>query len=272
LPPIEVLLEIAAAGAVSAGLLALLWRWRRAAWPAAVAVGAGYATADGLARSLPDLVPTDSTRLLLHFAVAGALAGVLETSERVPRAVRLGVRALLSFGSVALLLRGLAEPPATWVIAALGAGVLALWSALAWRARHVEGFALPLLLFLPAAAGAKALEYVQSGVLGQLSGALSAALAPCIAMAFWNRTVARGMVPVAVLTSTGLWLSGHYFSFVVLPAASVALLALAPLAAVRRHRWAGVVAALLAVGLAVVIADAAAPEPAPDDPYADYFK
>ena len=38
------LVEIAIAGAVAAAVFALAWRWRKRAWPAALALAAGYTT------------------------------------------------------------------------------------------------------------------------------------------------------------------------------------------------------------------------------------
>jgi len=269
-PPVEVLLEILPAAAVSGGVLLAAWlfKWRTRAWPAAVAVGAGYATSHALIRGAPEALPADATQLLFHFALAGALVGVVE--DRLPVAARWGARAVLAGIVPWLLLRGLAEhtwesttEAALWY-AGLGLGLFLVWSVLEWRARRLEGVAQPLVFCLVAGGGAVALAAGRSGVLGQMSGALAAALGPLVLLALlMPKRTARGAIPVFVLLLAALAMSGHFFAE--LPAPSALLVFVAPLAAVRRH-WLGAAVALVLVGAAIYLSHAANPP----DPYGGY--
>jgi len=273
-PPIEVLLEILPAAAVSGGVLLAAWllpRWRNRAWPAAVAVGAGYATSHALIRGAPEALPADATQLLFHFALAGALLGVVE--DKLPVAARWGARAVGSAAIPWLLLRGLEEH--TWEstteavswYAGLGLGLFLVWSVLEWRARQVAGMAQPLVFCLVAGGGAAALALGRSGVLGQMGGALSAALGPLVLLALLvPKRTAQGAIPVFVLVLAALVMSGYFFAE--LPATSAVLLCVAPLAAVRRW-WPGAVVALLLVGAAVYLSYSAN-LPDPNDPYSGY--
>jgi len=272
-PPVEVLFEILPAAAVSAGVLLAAWflpRWRTRAWPAALAVGAGYATSHALIRGAPEALPADATQLLFHFAIAGALLGIAEGLE-LPVAARWGARAVLSAAVPWLLLRGLAEHTwesttegALWY-AGLGLGLFSVWAVLEWRARGLEGPAQPLVFCLVAGGGALALAAGRSGVLGQMAGALAAALAPLVLYVFLVKPAraARGAIPVFVLVLAALAMSGHFFAE--LPASSALLLLIAPLAAVRRH-WLGAAVALVLVGAAIYLSYAANPP----DPYGGY--
>jgi hypothetical protein len=270
-PPVEVLLEILPAAAVSGGVLLAAWllpRWRNRAWPAAVAVGAGYATSHALIRGAPEALPADATQLLFHFALAGALLGAVE--GKLPVAARWGARAVLAAVVPWLLLRGLEEH--TWEstteavswYTGLGLGLFLLWSVLEWRARHLEGPSQPLVFCLVAGGGALALAAGRSGVLGQLSGVLAATLGPLVLLAFLvPKRTARGAIPVFVLLLAALAMSGHFFAE--LPAASALLLLIAPLAAVRRP-WLGAAVAAVLVGAAIYLSYAANPP----DPYSGY--
>jgi hypothetical protein len=273
-PPVEVLLEILPAAGVSAGVLLVAWllpRWRTKAWPAAIAVGAGYATSHALARGAPEALPADSTQLLFHFALAGALLGVVE--DKLPVAARWAARAVLSAAIPWLLLRGLAEhtwestTEAVFWYAGLGLGLFLVWSLLEWRTRQVQGVPQPLVFCLVAGGGAAALALGRSGVLGQMGGALSAALGPLVLLALLvPQRTARGAIPVFVLLLAALAMSGHFFAE--LPAASALLLFVAPLAAVRRW-WLGTAVALVLVGVAIYLSYAAN-LPDPNDPYSGY--
>jgi hypothetical protein len=271
-PPKEVLFEILPAAAVSAGVLLAAWflpRWRTRAWPAALAVGAGYATSHAFIRGAPEALPADATQLLFHFAIAGALLGIAEGLE-LPVAARWGARAVLSAAVPWLLLRGLEEH--TWEstkeamlwYAGLGFGLFSVWAVLEWRARQVQGGPQPLVFCLVAGGGAVALAAGRSGVLGQMAGALAAALGPLVLLAFLEpKRSARGAIPVFVLVLAALAMSGHFFAE--LPASSALLLLIAPLAAVRRW-WLGATVALALVGAAIYLSHAANPP----DPYGGY--
>ncbi|MHC4576133.1 MAG: hypothetical protein ACYTFD_05925 [Planctomycetota bacterium] len=272
--PREVLLEILPAAAVSGVVLVVTWRWRARAWPVALAVGAGYATSHALARGLPALLPADATQLLFHFALAGALLGLVEASGRLPAAGTWIVRALLAGLVPWLLLRSLTRhtwettgEAAAW-LGGLGLGLLCLWSLLEWRAPRLTGFPQPLVLLIVAGGGALALQFARSGLLGQMSGALAAALGPVVLLGMLTPglSLRRGAVPVLVLVTAALWMSGHFFAE--LPAASALLLAATPLVAVRRG-WVSALLAVVPVAVAVYLAHAAN-APDPSDPYAGF--
>jgi len=270
-PPVEVLFEILPAAAVSAGVLLAAWflpRWRTRAWPAALAVGAGYATSHAFIRGAPEALPADATQLLFHFAIAGALLGIVEGLE-LPVAARWGARAVLSAAVPWLLLRGLEEhtwesttEAALWY-AGLGLGLFSVWAVLEWRARQVQGVPQPLVFCLVAGGGAVALAAGRSGVLGQMAGALAAALGPLVLFAFLVKSRRTGAIPVFVLVLAALAMSGYFFAE--LPASSALLLLIAPLAAVRRW-WLGAAVALVLVGAAIYLSHAANPP----DPYGGY--
>jgi hypothetical protein len=142
-----------------------------------------------------------------------------------------------------------------------------VWSLLEWRTRQVQGVPQPLVFCLVAGGGAAALALGRSGVLGQMGGALSAALGPLVLLALLvPQRTARGAIPVFVLLLAALAMSGHFFAE--LPAASALLLFVAPLAAVRRW-WLGTAVALVLVGVAIYLSYAAN-LPDPNDPYSGY--
>ena len=252
--PLGLLLEILAAGGVSAAVCLLAWPWWRRGWAAALAVGGGCATSYLLARGLPALAPVDATELLFGFALAGAGLGLLEVSGWFPRGVPVW-RAVACLSVAWLLLRGL--PAETWQPAVCALALFLVWSLLGWRAERLEGASLPLVLLITAAGSAVALEQARSGFLGQMAGAVAAACGPLLLLALIDPAVKmRGAIAPAALFLGALLICGHFFAE--LDARSALLLAAAPLCAVRRW-WLGALLAALLAGAAIYLIVAGRP-------------
>jgi hypothetical protein len=265
--PVDVLVEIVPAALVSGAILLFTWRWREQAWRAPVAVGAGFAATFVYALGLPGWMPVDTTRLLLHFAVAAAVFGAVDA--RLPRPLAWALRLVFSAAVPWLLLRGLPEPPVTSMIVA-GAALFATWMALDWRARAVDGWAQPLAILITAGAGGQALAAAGTGLIGQLSGALAAATGPLLVFGLLHekQTLARGGAGAVAVLAGALWMCGHFFAE--LPLSSACLLMAAPLAATRKRWWAGALVAAILAGLAVYLSMHANPA-GPSSPYDEYF-
>lgn len=266
--PVDVFLEIVPAALVSGAILLFTWRWREQAWRAPLAIGAGFATTFVYALGLPGWMPVDTTRLLLHFAVAAAVLGIVDA--RLPRPLAWALRLVFSAAVPWLLLRGLPEPPVTAMVVA-AAALFVVWMALDWRAQVVDGWAQPLAILITAAAGGQALAAANNGLLGQLSGALAAAVGPLLLFGplHGRQTLARGGAGVVAVIAAGLWMTGHFFSQN-FPLSSACLLAAAPLAATKKRWWAGALVAALLAALAVYLAMHANPVDF-GDPYEDYY-
>lgn len=117
---------------------------------------------------------------------------------------------------------------------------------------------MPAALVVVAFGGAQALAFARSGFLGQMGGALAAAAAPALALAFLapRLSLARGGVTAFTLVALPLWVCG--WRLAKLPIESAALLAVAPIAAQRRW-WIGALAAAAAAAFAAYLARAANP-------------
>ena len=136
------LIEIGIAGAVAAAVLALAWRWRERAWPAALALAAGYATGHVLIQDgFAGWAPPAADQWLLHVAVVAGVAGCAGLGKRSRMWVRLALCALVAWVLVGKV------PVSTWQTsnaalywtAALGGGLFAWWSEVDFRGRKVEG-------------------------------------------------------------------------------------------------------------------------------------
>ena len=136
------LVEIAIAGATAAAVLALTWRWRERAWPAALALGAGYVTGHLLIQDgLAGFAPPAAEEWLVHIALAAALVGCAGLGKRGRLCARLALSALVAWVLVGKV------PASTWQssnaalywTAALGGALFVWWSDLDFRGRKVEG-------------------------------------------------------------------------------------------------------------------------------------
>jgi len=256
IPPIEILFQIGYAAAVSAAVLLVTWPWRERGWPVPVALGAGVATCHVLARGVPAPWPVERTERLLHFAILGTLIGCLEAVLRLPAPVRWAGRVVVAGGCAWALM--LPADPA-WKIALVGAGFLAAWSALQWRASRVDGYGGPAVLVVVAGAGAQALAFGHAGVLGELAGALAAAAGLLLVYSFLvpRLSLSRGGVTAFALVALPLWAWGWRVAD--MPLESAALLAVAPIATQRRG-WLGALVALAAAAFAAYVSFRANPD------------
>jgi hypothetical protein len=279
---IELLLGILLPAVVALGALLVAWRPLPEAepeggqgWGPPLALWLGYAAGHWALRGFPPFPPAESLDWLFWLAWAAGAAGCLEAAGRSAGWVRFATRALVSAAAVWLILRarlqsssGLAS---AGLVAATGCALLALWALLEGLAERRPGSSLPLVLWTTAAASSVSLVLSGSVVLGQLAGALAAALGALVVVSWWRPAAARfrGAPAVAAVALGGLWISGAVYSE--LPLASALLLAAAPVAAwegeapaVRRLKpWqatlARFLAALIPAAVAVAIAFAASP-------------
>jgi hypothetical protein len=203
---------------------------------AALAIGAGDLAAHVALRGWRGWVPKESLDWIAASAAAGLLVGVLGLTRRGPAALRLLWRAGFGFAAAwfvagrALARRGelstvLGEMA---LVAAAGA---AGWSLLESR-RDADDAARPAWLpplMLTTAAGSAALAVGLSGsvVLGQLTGALAAALGGALVATRLRLAppLLPGAAPVLALTLLGLLLAACVHAS--LPPLAAALLALA---------------------------------------------
>lgn len=256
LPPVQILVQIGYAAAVSAAVLLFTWPWRERGWPVPVALGLGVATCHVAWFGFPALWPIDRSERIVHFALLGMVLGAIEaSSRRVPAPVRWISRALVAAGCAGMLM--LPRDPA-WKVALVGVGFLAAWSALEWRAARVEGLGTPAALVVVATAGAQAVAWGLAPNLAQSAGALAAAAGPLALYALLRPrlSLARGGVTAFTLAALPLWLCGWRLGK--LPLASAALLAVAPIAAQRRW-WLGALVAAAAAAFAAYLSHAANP-------------
>jgi hypothetical protein len=263
-----VLLPVLVAAAV---LLAGLRPWRRpgaegrGGWWGAWALAAAFFAASWALRGRPHLPAREATEWIPWLAVPAA-AAALPLARRLPGWGTWLARGALSLALSVLLLLPLlrhtwsAGAGTAW-IAGLAAAVLLLWWALEGLAARLRDPSVPLVLLGVASGSGAVLMLSGSALLGQLAGALAAALGPLWLVSWWRKDagLGRAAVPVVVVVLAGLWMAGRFYAD--LPAASAALLALAGPAAwtvllppVRRLAlW-----ARLAIGAAAVIVPLAA--------------
>jgi len=272
--PREVLLHLLPVPFAAGLVLLATWPWRKRTWPAALALGVAYAV--GHIRILGYPPPLLAAQDWVLPATTGAAIVAILLGDREWRwPVRLVGIAIASAALAALYLQQLPQPPwetpvtfenpeggppdATRMIlwhAGLSLVLFGLWAGLDWRANAVRGFVLPFALWLTASGAAGAMILAHSASLSELVAILSAAMGAFAVMGFLNREqrISAGPYAAAMLL---LLVSGHLYTEV-LPLSAVALLAAAPLLAVRRW-WLTLIMVALAVGLAVWLTDSANP-------------
>jgi hypothetical protein len=250
-------------------VLLLTWRpWRRdlaperTTWGVGLALAAGYLVGHVGVDGRPPWPPREAVDRLWYLTFAAAALSLLDGWRRCPAWLCWLLRTALWLSAVWVLARpalrqGSGAVPALLVPATAG---LLFWAALAALARRLPGAALPLAL-LPTAAGSAVLLYrCHSARLAQLAGVVAASLLPVLARSYVRPTLNVATAPV-VLLLPGLWLTARLYAYTTPPAASLALLAAAALAAgvaclpgVRRlPAWQrNLLAAALAVPLAVL--------------------
>jgi hypothetical protein len=222
-------------------VLVIAWRpWRSQRTPAGgewggpLALGAGFAAGYLALFGRPPFPPIDSTDWLFFLAVLLAVSGVIDGLWRLPGWLRcvvgLAVAALTVTSLLSPLVRNTWGPAegAAW-LAALAAIVWLVWSSLDALAGRDGNDSL--VLQLVAVSGMASLVLMLSGSLklAQLGGAQTAALGASLLVSLVSRSrgFARGAIPVFVVLSSGLMISGHFFAS--LTAANALLLGAAPL-------------------------------------------
>ena len=113
----------------------------------------------------------------------------------------------------------------------LGIVMFSLWYCLNALLERARGPSSPICLIITFGGVALVLGMSGSALLGQLGGAVAAALGAAALLAFWRPSfgLGRGATPVLVTLLAGLLLNGYFYAGLMLPCA--ALLALSPLAA-----------------------------------------
>ncbi len=225
----------------AAGLILLLgWRpWKRALEPDAAAAAAGPLALGGawLAAQIAivgvALPPVQASDWLAVLVAAAVLGGLVEALRRPPAWMRWSWRAALSLALPALLALPLwrsswSSLEALAVIGAAAIGVFGAWSLLEAQARRRAGAAMPLLLAVLAGGSALVLALSGSASLGQLGGALAAAVGAALVIALLQPrlSLAHGAIGPLVIALAGLWLNGTFYADV--PIGSLVLLFVAP--------------------------------------------
>jgi len=219
------------AAAVISGLFAIAGRlWRANSWGDAVALALGYAGGHVVSVGWPAFPPAEATQWLPYFAILVMFVAVLDTLLRPAGLVRALVWFLLCAGILRSLLGskfqyGWSPLEGSLWIACLAAGMLVLTAILDRAAQRDVSISFPLILAIVAGGTAVALMLSGSMLLGQLGFVLTAVFGTIVAVGFLlpRAVPGRGIVPVAVVVLSGLWLSGYFFAE--LPAASALLLA-----------------------------------------------
>jgi hypothetical protein len=219
--------------ALAALLTGLALRRWRSAGPAAgaAAIAGAYIAAELVIRPRPPLIPADSTRWLLHIAIVlGAVAIARAVAGRTVwvlalTGVALGASTALVLRSSILPHQGAAAGTATLLTLTLIVLGLHLSGRIAARGHPM--FLGPLLLLATCAGAAVALGQSFTASLGQLAGALAAALGMVMLMtAWWPRMgAASGAMPLASVLLGLILLAGRSYSQ--LPTFSAGLLLLA---------------------------------------------
>jgi hypothetical protein len=261
---------------IAALVMAMAWRpWRqepagpRSTWAGALAIGGGFAAAFfGVVRRLPD-PKRDVTDVLVIIAVAVMIAGTVDSVFTIPRWIRRLVAAGILATSYWLLLRPLSGMSATSLAGWLASLTLVLsvwWSLLDELANFERGPIVPVLLTIVSGSTAIVLMLSGSKLIGQLAGAVAAAIGGCTAIALFSRAVslARGGVFATVSLVGAVLLCGYFYASLTVVNGSLliaaALLTTAGHVALTGipHGWKRAVAQIALVvvpaGLAVAIA------------------
>lgn len=230
-----ILLGVLLPAVVSGVVFWLEWQLgrRESAWPGALALGLAYGAGHWGVIGWPAFPPVDVTHWLPYLALAAMLFGLRDGLWPMPVWQRWALRLTLTGGTLWLLLRPLARNSWTgsqtvWWLAGLGAAFLIVWWQVDTLAERTRGAAIPLALMVLGTGTSIALVLGRSALLGQLAGALTAALGAAWVVSWFHSglRLARGAVPVIVVLLAGFWLSGYFYAEV--PAVTVALLWLAP--------------------------------------------
>lgn len=222
-------------------LLSLVGIHKGRPWIIPLATGGGYAGAHWAITGIPGFPPLESTQWIFIFTPIATGLGIY-TASKAGRGPRRSIFISLFIAVLSLALPALMSIPLfkyTWTLSR-GIGVVFLWALflfiLWWLMEKVlEGEGpMPYIatLIVMNSAGGIALILSGSIILGQLAGALSAALVPVgiFLLITKGRIYPYGLPPLAAMITGGLWMGGYLFSE--MPLWSIALLGLSILAPV----------------------------------------
>ncbi|HKE01255.1 MAG TPA: hypothetical protein VKE69_09615, partial [Planctomycetota bacterium] len=223
--PTQALLFGVALPAAVAGVALLVAGVTRLRFLAAAAVALAFAAAFVEIVGRPSFPPKESTHWLPWVAAAAVAAALLEPSPLLGKAVR-------AIACVAVPVVFLSRLPGSWTeptrvvwAAALVGGTAVVWLSLDGLARAAAPSAMLAATWIVAAASAVAIGLSGSAVLGQLAGAVAAALGAALVLCVWKpaSAVAPGVVPAVALLLPALWICGRFFAE--LPLSAMACLA-----------------------------------------------
>src|ERR1700730_9063717 len=219
---------------VAAGVcgFALSWgkeRARSALGP--LAIGLAYFSGHLVITGWVPFPPADTTNWLPYFALAAAVLGALCGALPTKVWARLLIFAVVSAGSLRLLLKpkfsyGWSPTEGCIWLACLAGAMVGLALVLdALTRRSATAIEMPAFLLITCAGTFGALMLSGSMLLGQFAAVLGAAVFGSLVFTARKVALGRGIVPVFSLLLVALLLSGYFFAE--LPAASAVLLAFA---------------------------------------------
>ncbi len=277
-------LSIAGAVGVCVVLMLIAWRpWRPDAalaggrWGGAAAFTLALMPAYLLGERWPGLPPSESWQWIVYVLLVSGAVGAADSSRRWPAAVRVAVYVLPAGVAGAVLVGDWVESPWLWR-AVTGLLVLVTHAVINDAGERCRGGSVPLALLVAATCASIVILEANSAKLFQLSAALAAGLGVCTVLAWWRPAVslARGAAPVIAVALTGLVLSAKFLTYAPIPVWSFVLVSAAPLGLLaarvapgqRRRPWIAaavrVIAVLVPAGVAAAAAVASA---AADSPY-----
>jgi hypothetical protein len=259
---------------VSALVLLVAWRRRGtlgkfvASVAGALAIAGGYTLGHVMIAGWPPFPPTSALEWMVGFAVLAAIGGILFTLARVSSV-------LLVAAVPWLLLAPLAQY--TWNreetalhLAGLSFSLLGVWVAVQTLSRHVSARVLSIGMLVTTIAASIALAVSGGFVLGQLQGAIASTLGAALVIALVNpsTSLSGGAIAVAIVVTSALLMSGHFYGDLPTPSAGlIALSFVTPWLArwpgqvtARTRALAHVAAAVVPAAVAVGLAVAASPE------------
>lgn len=228
---------------VAASIATLGWRpWRRdivagsGAWVAALAVGAALVVGHGIVVGWPALPPIDAVQWVFWLGIVATLLGAGAGRWTLPLSFQWPARAVSMLTIALLVLRpllvagewNLGEAIAN--VAAAAATGLVFWSGLAVVGRRASSVGAALVMLVVSSGAAVLLALSGSASLGQIAGAVAAALGVIGVVGWWRPklAIAAGAAPVTAIAIWTLLVGGHYYAD--LGWTPMVLVALSPLA------------------------------------------
>jgi hypothetical protein len=225
---------------VTSGILYLILRNIAAKVAVPIAVTIGYLAAYvAVVPGLPNFPPKEFKDYVFYLAVFGLVWGGLETLWRKNLYSRWGLRALMFFGILLLVLRNRLRAWQTWEIILWFVGIIVVLLVAWWVLERLTEKTEPGTWILPPTALFIALLILITGTsvttvtsgsasLGQLGGALAASVGAIMVLSWLLKIEVTPYLAATVIFLLGtLWLGGAVFAKV--PVLSAIILALSPL-------------------------------------------